>query len=396
MTTDAHGDAARLARILYDSGALRNPEWHAAVRTVLRHRFVPSYLEQRPDGSWRTVRGDDESTRQEWLAAVYSDRALTTAVRDDGAGNDVAISSSSQPGLMVRMLEALELHDEHRVLEIGTGTGYNAGLLCHRLGDSQVASVDVESAFVAEAAMRLRECGFTPTLAVADGADGLPDSGPYDRIIATCSVPRIPAAWLAQVRRHGRVLTDIKITGAAGSLVDLRTTTFGAAGSFLPKWAGFMPLRPKVPPPAGADRQAQAVERTTTTPSATPWWDHQLVWFLAALSLPPGVVTGFRLDPERRTPTAATCQAADGAWVEIDIAAREDGTRLVRASDSDLWRTVEDAYALWWRLGEPGWDRFGLTVDAGTSEQHVWFDRPGGSHTWTLPDGAGASAFPRA
>jgi protein-L-isoaspartate O-methyltransferase len=67
--------------------------------------------------------------------------------RADGRGQDTGqepASSSSQPSLMVRMLEALDLHDNDRVLEIGTGTGFNAALLCHRLGDRNVYSVDVD------------------------------------------------------------------------------------------------------------------------------------------------------------------------------------------------------------------------------------------------------------
>jgi SAM-dependent methyltransferase len=48
------------------------------------------------------------------------------------------------PGLMTRMLESLDVRDGHRVLEIGTGTGYNVGLLAHRLGDTNVFSVDIE------------------------------------------------------------------------------------------------------------------------------------------------------------------------------------------------------------------------------------------------------------
>jgi hypothetical protein len=76
------------------------------------------------------------------VGAVYSPETLVTALEAVG-GNRFPISSSTKPDLMVRMLEILDVQDGHRVLEIGTGTGYNAALLAHRLGDEQVFSVDV-------------------------------------------------------------------------------------------------------------------------------------------------------------------------------------------------------------------------------------------------------------
>jgi len=97
-TADLRNQAAHLAGQLAASGLLRSSERDAAVREVPRHVFVPSYFEQRPDGSWRTVSGVDEDTRDEWLAAVYCDRALTTALRTNASGQAIAISSSSKPG----------------------------------------------------------------------------------------------------------------------------------------------------------------------------------------------------------------------------------------------------------------------------------------------------------
>lgn len=377
--------AAHLARELTDEGALHSLAWDEAVRAVPRHVFVPSYVEQRSDGTWRTVSGDDPETRDEWLAAVYSNRPLTTALRTDADGKTAPISSSSKPGLMVRMLEALEVGRGHRVLEIGTGTGYNAALLCSRLGAANVASIDVELALVTAAQRRLAQIGFSPTLAATDGAHGLPEAGPFDRIIATCSVARIPPAWVRQLTRDGRVLTDLKITGAAGNLVDLRATAAGLEGRFLPKWAGFMPLRAGGSPKPRAERRPQGMERATSAPSPNPWWDDSLVWFLAALDLPEGITTGVTLDPGRGNPVAATMQAADGAWVEIQLDADDAGQRRVRGSSDDLWASVEHAYSLWSELGQPGWDAFGLTVT--DREQRVWFDSPDDAYSWTLPGG---------
>lgn len=347
-----------------------------------RHVFVPSYVEQNSDGSWRTIGAGDPDSKVEWLAAVYSDRPLTTALRTDPDGPAVAISSSSKPGLMIRMLETLEVTNTDRVLEIGTGTGYNAGLLCHRLGDRQVASVDIEAQLVELAAKRLAMIGFHPTLAAGDGANGLPDAKPFDRIIATCSVSRVPADWIDQLAPRGRILTDLKLTGAAGNLVDLRRDEpDGLVGRFLPKWAGFMPLRQTEEHPAAA--APAAIERRTTVPSATPWWDNPVMWFLAALHLPAGVTTGMRLDPRTGTPTMSRMHSTNGEWVETALEPGPDGHRAVIGSAADLWQHVENAHDVWHTLGEPSWDRFGLTV-AG-ADHTVWLDHPTSKHHWPLP-----------
>jgi protein-L-isoaspartate O-methyltransferase len=381
VITDWQHLAGRLADQLAESGVLRSLQWDAAIRAVPRHVFVPNYVEQQPDLSWRTVPDSDTADTAEWFDAVYSDRPLTTALRTGSNGNSVAISSSSKPGLMIRMLETLELGDTHRVLEIGTGTGYNAGLVCHRVGDSRVASVDIEAKLVELAGKRLASIGYRPTLAAGDGADGLADAEPYDRIIATCSVARIPQCWIDQLAPGGRILTDLKLTGAAGNLVDLRSQHDGLVGRFLSKWAGFMPLRHTAP--ARAAEATGIAERTTNTPSATPWWDNQMVWFLAALHLPPGITTGLRLDAQTGKPAAARMHATNGEWAEIALEPNPDGQRTVAGSAADLWHHVEDAYQRWHDLDQPGWERFGLTIT--DNAQTVWFDHPTSDHHWPLP-----------
>lgn len=375
--------AAVLAEELVRSGALTDPAWKAAVREVPRHLFVPIYVVQLADGTWRTVDSAKPDDHDEWIRAVYLDRPLTTSLAVDEAGNQVAVSSSTKPGLMIRMLEYLRLADQHRVLEIGTGTGYNAGLLCHRLGSDRVVSIDVETELVDRARERLATIAYTPTLVTGDGADGVPDWAPCDRIIATCSVPGIPPAWVDQLAAGGRVLADLKITGGAGNLVDLGVTPEGVLqGRFRARWAGFMPMRGNHAEVRAAETSGGSGNRTTRTASATPWWDNQVVWFLAALHLPPGVTTGMVFDPDTGMPSASLMTTAAGSWVRVSLA-EVDGCREVSGSPDDLWRAVEDAYELWFTLGEPGWDRFGLTVAGG--HHTVWFDEPDGSRQWALP-----------
>ena len=126
-TTLAAGLADELVRL----GKVRSPEWQAAVRAVPRHELVPvQHLYDPSTGTWTPRSTADD------LALVYSNTALF--VLPGGR------SSTSMPGLMPRMLETLDVGDGHDVLEVGTGTGYNAALLSHRIGDQHVFSVDIE------------------------------------------------------------------------------------------------------------------------------------------------------------------------------------------------------------------------------------------------------------
>ncbi|MBV9312958.1 MAG: hypothetical protein JO100_04290 [Pseudonocardia sp.] len=85
-------------------------------------------------------------------------------------------SSASLPTLVARMLHLLDPQDGHRVLEIGTG--YNTALLCHRLADRQIASIDIHPVLVAEATDRLAQLGHRPLLVDGDGAAGVPAGAP--------------------------------------------------------------------------------------------------------------------------------------------------------------------------------------------------------------------------
>ncbi|MGH3602222.1 MAG: methyltransferase domain-containing protein, partial [Pseudonocardiaceae bacterium] len=151
--------AAALADELTTAGKLHSPQWQAAVRAVPRHELVPVHYTMDPHtGAWTSADTADD------LPRVYSNTALF--VLPGG------LSSTSMPGLMTRMLEALDIHDGHRVLEIGTGTGYNAALLCHRLGDEHVFSVDIENKLVDLARQRLARLGYRPILVATDGVHG--------------------------------------------------------------------------------------------------------------------------------------------------------------------------------------------------------------------------------
>ncbi|MFD8935083.1 methyltransferase domain-containing protein [Streptomyces sp. NPDC059578] len=231
ISTASEKARAHLVRSMTDTGALTSPGWTDAFRGVPREAFVPSFQVRHGD-QVDTVTAQDPS----FYTTVYQDTSLIT--RWDSGGT--AVSSSSEPSLMARMLEAFAVTDTDRVLEVGTGTGYNTALLCHRLGDDQVFSIDIDPELTTTARQSLAAVGYAPHLVTGDGTRGVGARAPYGGILATCGVHRIPAEWVRQVRPGGIIVTNIG-TG----IVALRAAGDGTAtGGFLPDPAAFMIVRP--------------------------------------------------------------------------------------------------------------------------------------------------------
>ncbi|MEV5613589.1 methyltransferase domain-containing protein [Streptomyces sp. NPDC052225] len=227
---------AGLVRDIEESGAWDTDQrWRPVFAQVPRHVFVPYYFRGVP-GGYERLWGEhpDPERRARWLRGAYADQPLATRLRDGHL-----VSSSSQPSLMAKMLVDLDVRDGDRVLEIGAGTGYNAALLAHRLGDDHVTTVDLDPEITESARTHLAAAGYAPAVVTGDGARGCPERAPYDRIIATCALRSVPVGWLAQCRPGARILAPVS-TG----LVALTVTDEGAAeGRFLSTAAYFVALR---------------------------------------------------------------------------------------------------------------------------------------------------------
>ncbi|MGH3851072.1 MAG: hypothetical protein ACRDRT_15500 [Pseudonocardiaceae bacterium] len=118
---------AALVHQLTRNGHLRSAPWRSAFEQIPRHVFVPNIITMRESGP-TTTSGADSAQHPSWLDQVYSDDSLVThylahpsVMMADATPLLVSTSSSTMPSLMARMLEALDVHDGHRVLEIGTG-----------------------------------------------------------------------------------------------------------------------------------------------------------------------------------------------------------------------------------------------------------------------------------
>ncbi|WP_448333846.1 methyltransferase domain-containing protein [Streptomyces sp. DSM 41534] len=101
------------------------------------------------------------------------------------------------------MLADLDVKPGQRVLEIGTGTGWNAALLAYRLGAENVVTVEVDSAVASEARKSLDRFGLPVQVVHGDGLLGYGARAPYDRVIATCGLRKIPFAWVEQSKPGG-------------------------------------------------------------------------------------------------------------------------------------------------------------------------------------------------
>ncbi len=111
----------------------------------------------------------------------------------------------SQPFIVALMTDLLEVNRSHRVLEIGTGLGYQAALLAE-LAD-EVFTVEIIEELGAEGSRRLRRLGYENiSFRIGDGSLGWPDHGPYDRIIATAAPDLMPPALLQQLKPSGRMI----------------------------------------------------------------------------------------------------------------------------------------------------------------------------------------------
>jgi methyltransferase of ATP-grasp peptide maturase system len=359
-----------LARELFERGKIRTPQWRRVFERTPRHIFVPRFYvrDDRPDGPtvWREL---SEESGRSWADAVYTNTThvitldpRTKRAAPGGGWHGVPTSSSTLPGVMATMLEQLDVHDGMRVLEIGTGTGYTCALLCERLGPDHVTSVDIDPGLVEQARIRLMAAGYDATVRAADGFHGYPSGAPYDRLIATCSVPRVPDSWLAQVRPGGVILTDIR-GPIGGALARLTVDADGTAhGRFPPDGAYFMPLRhdaTRYARPAARRSDPAATTRSTRLDPATL---HDFSFaFLAQLHLPD--VDTFQIVEIDNAPQLEL-RARDGSWARVATNAHRDSTRTVaQAGPRRLWDLVERAHQWWNDQGSPTWDRFRITVD---------------------------------
>jgi hypothetical protein len=175
---------------------------------------------------------------------------------------------------------------------------------------------------------------------------------------------------------------DIRPAVGAGNLVHLHRNGPILEGRFLARRGSFMPMRHHADAPAvqPATELTGAPRVHRTDAPLRPWTETPVAWFLAHLGcgLPPGVASGWELDPDTHKPTAATLTAPDGSHAHVNLSDHV----VTESGPTPLWEPVERAHQVWAEAGEPGWDRVGLT--ATPDEQWVWLDDPDNVRRWIL------------
>ncbi|MEU9131869.1 methyltransferase domain-containing protein [Kitasatospora sp. NPDC048540] len=378
-----------LVRALVTDGTLTE-DWVPAFRAVPREAFVPDVVwPGTASGARQDPAVDRRTDPTAWRDAVYRDVPLTFQW-DDGAHQGpsqgtVPSSSVSMPHMVAGMLADLDVADGIRVLDIGTGAGWNAGLLTWRLGDEHVVTVEVDPYLAQAARQRLAAQGLHPHCVTGDGAAGHPGGAPYDRVIATFSVTDVPAAWLEQTVPGGLIVVPWGTEYGGEAVARLTVTPGGTAEGRFTRSSAFMRMRSQrgVRPPFDAYLHGRPWpadgRRSTTTlsPAHTGGWIEQ---FVIGLQVPRAFWRSERYDDGTYTlwlhdPTDTRC------WASADWEPGRARYDVVQAGPRSLWDEVEAAWRWWDARGRPGFTRFGLTVDA--TGQHPWLDTP--DHPLDMP-----------
>jgi protein-L-isoaspartate(D-aspartate) O-methyltransferase len=344
-----------------------------ALRAVPRRMFVPDTIWIRRDDMWMVpLRRQDEP--EEWARLVARDDEPVITQVDDGAVDKGLrpTSSSSAPTVMATMIKALDVAPGARVLEIGTGTGYNAAVLAAMAG-TQVISIEVDADVAAHARRAVREAGAHVTVVTGDGALGHSEHAPYDRVVATASVRDVPYAWIEQTRAGGRVIAPWSNDLAWGEpLLTLTVKDDDTADGKFGEDLSFMRLRAQRPREVwwGEDDANGDYVQSTTRVDPREVFDDDNARFAIGARL-----HGFTDGRTRNSDDSETYRLShhpSGSWAGFTPG---DGEHQVRQhGPRRLWDEFEDAYTWWLTSNRPGPARFGMTITP--KHQHIWLDSP--------------------
>jgi protein-L-isoaspartate O-methyltransferase len=364
-------------------------DWRELIAQVPREPFIPETIWVDIDGA-RSQSGFTALSKhdhlQRWRELVAANEPVITQVDEGrttvGDTGWSPSSSCSKPSVVADMLDALDLHPGHSVLEIGTGTGWNAALLTRQVGPrGQVVSIEVDPVIAEGARAALTATGYSPLVITGDGAQGWPEAAPYDRVISTAAVrDTVPHPWLRQTRPDGLIVTPWGTDYCNGVMLTLQVTTEGSATGRFHGDLAFMRLRAHhrrfyEPDPT----QLQHAQVTTT--DVHGWDFYRMInsdqaGFTIGLQVPRATLTvelnKFGEDHHILELDDATTQS----WARLDAHLTSPDPLVVhQLGPRRLWDEAVAAYDWWYDHDKPDPTRFGMTIT--TDTQTVWLDNPG-------------------
>ncbi|MER5413931.1 methyltransferase domain-containing protein [Streptomyces virginiae] len=366
-------DAARVHREalvehLKSQKLIRTDEWYRAFATVPREVFVPRWYEQETLDKGISAWREHDAASGDSLPLVYRDMTLVTALDPDTAEQvdpalwtGIPTSSSTLPSVLAPMLEELDVKNDTTVLHLGTGPGYLVALLCARLGDRFVYSMDIDPAIVRAAQQRLASIGYEPQLVPDDGREGYPTGEQFDRIISTCSLPEITDG-LMRCTKPGTVIVTSLGLGIEGGVVRVVVDETGrASGHFTDHGGTFMAARGTAqtyPVKERAELAAETDTRTTSV-SGSDFRENYTFRLLLAAELR-GAEFVYHSDAATGA-LSIQLQQPDGTWARSPIAGEQTVTY---GGAPSLWRTVEQTWAWWTEEGKPEQEQFDYAREA--------------------------------
>lgn len=217
---------------------------HDTARTRAERDRLMSYIEARESLDPRVVRVMRAVPRHVFVPDSLLHVAYEDAPLPIGEGQTI-----SQPTVVAMMTNALHLAGTETVLEVGTGSGYQAAILSRLC--KRVETIEIIPSLAETARKALARAGFDNVrVHVGDGYAGLPDLAPFDGVIITAAPPQIPDALVRQLRDGGRLVVPVGPAGGVQELVVLHkqggrlTRTELGAVRFVPMVPGSRPTSP--------------------------------------------------------------------------------------------------------------------------------------------------------
>jgi protein-L-isoaspartate(D-aspartate) O-methyltransferase len=172
-------------------------------------------LRRRGISDQAVLRAMDEVPREYFVASGFTDSAYADQALPIACGQTI-----SQPYVVAYMTEQLELEPHHRVLEVGTGSGYQTAILSRLAGE--LVSIERYRTLADAARARLKTLGYgNVTIRAGDGMAGASDVAPFDRIMVTAAAEEIPEALAAQLAAGGKMVVPVGPRDATQYIVKL-------------------------------------------------------------------------------------------------------------------------------------------------------------------------------